>query len=172
PESARPIIGHVCANLRKSSQTRQVWLCRDIARRVVPELPEVETIVRDLRPALVGRRITDIKVSPYRMRREWLPEWGEQLIGRRVTDVRRRGKWIIIQLHQGRHLIVHLGMTGSLTVIPEDEPVLPHTHFIVGLSGGRREMRFRDVRRFGSATLVSDRAALARFFQEMRLGPE
>jgi formamidopyrimidine-DNA glycosylase len=138
----------------------------------VPELPEVETIVRDLRPELIGRRLTAIKVSPYPMRREWLAGWAAQLLGRRITDVRRRGKWIIISLHQGRHLIVHLGMTGNLTVKPADEPVLPHTHLIANLSRGRKQMRFRDVRRFGSATLVADDGALGRFFQEIGLGPE
>src|SRR5260370_16848867 len=63
-------------------------------------------------------------------------------------------------------------MTGQLRVRPAGEPVGAHTHIIAGLSRGKAQLRFRDVRRFGSATLFSKRALLDGFFEESKLGPE
>jgi formamidopyrimidine-DNA glycosylase len=138
----------------------------------VPELPEVETVVRDLRPHLVGRRIRSVVPSPFPLRRRWSAEWAERLVGRRIEGVQRRGKWIILHLKGGWFLIVHLGMTGQLTVAPSKQPVSAHTHLVFGLSPGKHDLRFRDVRRFGSATLVAGQDALEQFFQEVGLGPE
>jgi formamidopyrimidine-DNA glycosylase len=138
----------------------------------VPELPEVETVVRELRPQLLGKRIRAIAVSPYRLRRNWSPDWEAQLMGKRILDVRRRGKWIIVDLERDLHLVIHLGMTGQLRVMPSGEPVGPHTHIIARLGRGQVHLRFRDVRRFGSATLFSGKGVLDRFFADSRLGPE
>jgi formamidopyrimidine-DNA glycosylase len=145
---------------------------RRVAReRSVPELPEVETVVRDLRPLLVGRRLGPISVSKHSLRRPWVSDWDLPLAGRRVVDVRRRGKWIVLVLDRARYLVIHLGMTGRLTVEPTAMPPAKHTHLIIGV-GGDRQLRFRDVRRFGSATLFEGDEALARFFEESSLGPE
>ena len=64
----------------------------------MPELPEVETTVRELRPRVTGRRVRSVAVSPYALRRPWFPEWARPLTGRRIRDVHRRGKWIILDL--------------------------------------------------------------------------
>jgi formamidopyrimidine-DNA glycosylase len=138
----------------------------------VPELPEVETVVRDLRPCLVGRRLTSVTVGSQRLRRHWSPAWDALVTGARVKAVRRRGKWIVLDLAGGRHLVFHLGMTGQLTVAPARQPPAEHTHIVMGLDGGARQLRFRDIRRFGSATLFADRDDLDRFFAEAGLGPE
>jgi formamidopyrimidine-DNA glycosylase len=138
----------------------------------VPELPEVETVVRELRPQLVNRRLSAIQVSQHRLRRQWNKAWERQLLGHRVKAVRRRGKWIILDLDQNLHLLIHLGMTGQLTVKPAGDPALAHTHLILSLEGGRKELRFRDIRRFGSATLFNTGEHMERFFQEAGLGPE
>ena len=82
----------------------------------MPELPEVETVVRDLRPHVVGRRLDTIRVSDLSLRRPWRPEWAERLQGKRVEEISRRGKWIVIRLTGHLHLVIHLGMTGQLTV--------------------------------------------------------
>jgi formamidopyrimidine-DNA glycosylase len=140
--------------------------------RAVPELPEVETVVRDLRPHLVGRRIASVEVGKYSLRRPWLPEWENRLIGRSVREVRRRGKWIVVGLEGGPVLVIHLGMTGQLMVMPARQPRLDHTHLIMGLGRGAQQLRFRDIRRFGSVTLFDDAAGLERFFSEAGLGPE
>jgi formamidopyrimidine-DNA glycosylase len=138
----------------------------------VPELPEVETVVRELLPRLVGRRIASVEVGSLPLRRRWCAEWGPALVGRRVREVWRRGKWIVAGLDKNLHLVFHLGMTGQLTVAPAREPLAPHTHLVLGLDRGGRQLRFRDVRRFGSATVFAARDAVEQFFRDSGLGPE
>jgi formamidopyrimidine-DNA glycosylase len=138
----------------------------------VPELPEVETVVRDLRGSLVGRRIVGVRAGRRPLRRRWSPAWNGRLLGRRVGAVRRRGKWIDIELEGGPHLVVHLGMTGQLRVVRGADARAAHTHLVIDLAPGGRQLRFRDVRRFGSATLFGDRAAVEEFFRGADLGPE
>lgn len=138
----------------------------------MPELPEVETVVRDVRPHLTGCRIKAVGVSRKALRRPWSPDWEALLLGRRIVGVRRRGKWIILDLDGGLSLVVHLGMTGQLTVARAQEPAADHTHVVLDLGRGDRQLRFRDVRRFGSATLFAGREAVEGFFEESGLGPE
>jgi formamidopyrimidine-DNA glycosylase len=143
-----------------------------LLRCFVPELPEVETVVRDLRPTLKGRRITAVEVSKYPLRKTWMARWGQILRGRRIEEMRRRGKWIVLQLDRDYHLVIHLGMTGQLTVVSSSEPRRDHTHLVFSLSRGKQQLRFRDIRRFGSATLFPSRTAVEGFFAEAGLGPE
>jgi formamidopyrimidine-DNA glycosylase len=143
----------------------------------VPELPEVETVVRDLRPLLLGQRIAAVAQPPRRaLRRPWDTAWNERLLGRTITAVWRRGKWIILDLEGGEHLVFHLGMTGQLTAVPAATELPEHTHLVFALAADgaseERQLRFRDVRRFGSATLFADREALEAFFARAGLGPE
>ena len=138
----------------------------------MPELPEVETVVRDLRPLLVGRRVARVWVGRLALRKPWLRAWHGRVAGRRVKAVRRRGKWIVLDLDDGGRLVFHLGMTGQLTVAPADAPVENHTHLMLDLDGKAGQLRFRDVRRFGSATWFPDEARLEAFFAASSLGPE
>jgi formamidopyrimidine-DNA glycosylase len=135
----------------------------------VPELPEVETVVRDLRPHLEGRQFRSARAGVKALRLAWSPGWSRRLAGRVVRAVRRRGKWILLELDRGV-LVVHLGMTGQLTVGPADRPAADHTHFVADLDDGQ-QLRFRDIRRFGSVTLYDDAAELEGFLAR-RLGPE
>jgi formamidopyrimidine-DNA glycosylase len=137
----------------------------------MPELPEVETVARDVRPLLTGRRLLSVRAGPHKLRKPWSAAWEPLLVGRRVEGVRRRGKWIVLDLDDGARLVVHLGMTGQLRVHDPADPVAPHTHFVFGLEGGG-ELRFRDVRRFGSVTHFTGEAVLAAFFDAAGLGPE
>src|SRR5260370_10081860 len=89
----------------------------------VPELPEVETIVRELRPRLVGKRITALDGGPHRLRRPWSKAWKPLLLGRRISALPRPGQWIILELEGDRYLVIHLGMTGQLRVYRDREPV-------------------------------------------------
>jgi len=135
----------------------------------VPELPEVETVVRDLRPLLVGRSFVNIDAGKKALRRKWSRKWEPQLIGRRVDAIGRRGKWILIDLGEP-WLCVHLGMTGQFTVagaVPRET----HTHLVFTLDDAN-ELRFRDVRRFGSVTCYANRNSLEQFFVQSELGPE
>jgi formamidopyrimidine-DNA glycosylase len=138
----------------------------------VPELPEVETVVREIRPELVGRRFAAVRVGACPLRRRWAPEWEPLLVGRRIREVRRRGKWIVVHLGAQRSLVIHLGMSGQLTVVPAEHPLPKHTHIVLELDRGGKELRFRDIRRFGSATVFAGAGLLEQFFTETRLGPE
>ncbi len=135
----------------------------------MPELPEVETVVRDLRPLLVGRSFVKIAVSKKALRRKWSRAWETHLLRQRVQTIQRRGKWILIELGEA-WLLVHLGMTGQFTVVG-DSPRETHTHIVFTLDDGN-ELRFRDVRRFGSVSYYPNRAALDTVFVNNEIGPE
>jgi formamidopyrimidine-DNA glycosylase len=137
----------------------------------VPELPEVETVVRDLRPRLVGACFSALVVGKKPLRRRWSPRWKAGIVGRRVREVERRGKWILLDL-DGPWLVVHLGMTGQFVVTARDEPRKNHTHLVFSLDDGAHELRFRDVRRFGSAVWYASRADIDAFLAGQKLGPE
>ena len=134
----------------------------------MPELPEVETVVRDLRPLLIGRSFARIAAGRKPLRRKWSRAWEGQLLGKRVHAIERRGKWILLELG-GPWLLVHLGMTGQFTVA--NGPRETHTHLVFTLDDGN-ELRFRDIRRFGSVACYPDRAAIDALFAESGLGPE
>jgi formamidopyrimidine-DNA glycosylase len=114
----------------------------------MPELPEVETTRRGIRPALVGRRIEKFDLREPRLRWPVEPRLAVEIAGQRVVDVRRRAKYLLIDLERGT-LIVHLGMSGSLRVMPATAPRLLHDHYDLVLDSGRC-LRFNDPRRFGS----------------------
>jgi formamidopyrimidine-DNA glycosylase len=121
----------------------------------VPELPEVETVVRSLRPKLRAAKLGPVWWSglPLHLLRPPDVKAIQRICaGTRVSDVRRRAKYILIDVEaRGRSrggVVVHLGMTGQLRVVPADAPRVAHTHLVWPLGGGR-ELRFVDPRRFG-----------------------
>ena len=121
----------------------------------MPELPEVETVVRDLRGAVVGRRVQRVDVVHPGVIRFPLPEaFAAGLTGARFDAVERIGKFILCTLDSGDELVVHLGMTGHLLVCSPDDPLAPHTHVRALLDDGR-ELRYDDTRRFGRLLLGS-----------------
>jgi len=136
----------------------------------VPELPEVETVVRDLRPLIVGRTITALRIGSKTLRKPWSPEWDAEVVGRTTTAIRRRGKWILADLDSGAVLLVHLGMTGQFTAVTAAEPKPDHLHFAFALSDGS-ELRYRDTRRFGSVQWIASDELVQLAFGE-KLGHE
>jgi formamidopyrimidine-DNA glycosylase len=137
----------------------------------VPELPEVETIVADLRPHLVGRTISRAElVFPTIVRHPEPEQFVDAIVGMRIESVGRRGKYILLHLSDDLLLVVHLGMTGQLRLVDEATPLEKHTHAILFLDDGR-QLRYRDPRRFGRLLLGTESALLeARAMP--RLGPE
>ncbi len=141
----------------------------------MPELPEVETIVRGLQRLLPGRSILDVRLG----KTDFIDDpvqLGESLPGCRIESVTRHGKFIAFALARSSptarvdadaaasdvangdarvHLLVHLGMTGQLTVRLAADSAPPHTHATFVLDDGR-ELRYTDVRRFGRILLVAD----------------
>ena len=159
----------------------------------MPELPEVETIVNDLRPQLVGRRFESLQLTrdpAIRARLVRYPsadKFIRRLRGRTIKTVERRGKYIVMPLDPAageeklgangdvtttdQRVIVHLGMTGHLRVWEPEEAPVKHTHFRALLDSGL-ELRYDDPRQFGRLVVGSmDELIAARAFPA-RLGPE
>jgi len=139
----------------------------------VPELPEVETIVRGLGPALRGRRVTSVWSSGLALRLARpvdIAGLRAVSVKRAFVDVRRRGKYILLVTDEGagEGVCVHLGMTGRLRVQPASEARAPHTHVVFGLAGGD-ELRYVDPRRFGWVAPGTPLAALPALAE---LGPD
>ena len=144
----------------------------------MPELPEVETVVRDLRPQLSGRRITSVQLTRDpairgRLIRYPTPrQFVQRLKGRTINSVERRGKYIVMPLDQdGERLVIHLGMTGHLRVWEPEEAPVKHTHLRVLLDSGL-ELRYDDQRQFGRLLLGKQEELVAARAFPARLGPE
>jgi formamidopyrimidine-DNA glycosylase len=121
----------------------------------MPELPEVESVRRQLEPALVGRRFEHVVIHDPRLVRPYGPaEVAAELEGERVAGLERRGKYLVVRFESGRVLLIHLRMTGSLLHAPsgslEDDP---HRRAVVTLDDGS-DIAYRDVRRFGTWLLL------------------
>ena len=137
----------------------------------MPELPEVETIVADLRPHLTGRTIVGCELHFPTIVRHPEPELFIDLVaGQRIGGVTRRGKYILMHLDNDLLLVVHLGMTGQLRLLDPSIPLAKHTHAVFALDDGM-ELRYRDPRRFGRL-LIGTEEALLLSKKMPRLGPE
>jgi formamidopyrimidine-DNA glycosylase len=121
----------------------------------MPELPEVESVRRQLEPALVGRRFERVSIDDPRLVRPYEPaEVAAELEGEDVAAVERRGKYLVVRFESGRVLLIHLRMTGSLLSaasgsLPDD----PHCRAVVKLDD-ESDVAYRDVRRFGTWLLL------------------
>ncbi|MCB9158484.1 MAG: bifunctional DNA-formamidopyrimidine glycosylase/DNA-(apurinic or apyrimidinic site) lyase [Caldilineaceae bacterium] len=133
----------------------------------MPELPEVETYVRELEPLLRGRRITRAAVTwPRTIAAPTATMFVDQIADQRFSDFSRRGKYMLLGLESGDTLIVHLRMTGKLLVMAGDAPVDKHTHVVLDLDNGQR-VHYNDTRKFGRMWLVTNPETVLR-----KLGPE
>ncbi|HWF39407.1 MAG TPA: bifunctional DNA-formamidopyrimidine glycosylase/DNA-(apurinic or apyrimidinic site) lyase [Candidatus Acidoferrales bacterium] len=124
----------------------------------MPELPEVETVVRGLKAALPGKRIKEIRFN----KTDFIDnpaQVAENLPGKRITTVRRHGKFIVFDLvdsaSRSTALLIHLGMTGQLIVTSPEAPISAHTHIFFTLDNGR-ELRYTDIRRFGRVQFLPE----------------
>src|SRR5918997_1239839 len=137
----------------------------------MPELPEVETIRRQLAPALEGRRLERIEVRDPRWCDPAPPEAvADALNGRLVERLGRRGKYLVVSFEDDVHLVMHLRMTGNLLLVPAGEEEPEHLRVVMELDDGRR-LLFVDVRRFGTGDVLLGSGALAEYFAS-RLGVE
>jgi len=136
----------------------------------MPELPEVETVCRSLRPHLLGRRILRVEVRQPRLRALVAPDLPARLEGRTITAIRRRAKYILIDLDGDAVWLFHLGMSGKLICAGKGRERRKHDHIVAALDGGG-ELRYHDPRRFGLSLAVS-RAELKALPLLSRLGPD
>jgi formamidopyrimidine-DNA glycosylase len=125
----------------------------------MPELPEVETVRRGLIPRLVGRRIARLQQRRRDLRLPLPQRFAERVEGRAVLGIDRRAKYLLVRLNDGHTLIVHLGMSGRLTLhdakSAAEYPLEQHDHVVIDLEDGW-QVRFNDARRFGLMLLVPD----------------
>ena len=137
----------------------------------MPELPEVETIRRQLAPALEGRRLERIEVRDPRWSDPAPPEAiSDALNGRAIEGLGRRGKYLVVSFEDDVHLVMHLRMTGNLLLVPAGAEEPGHLRVVMDLDDGNR-LLFVDVRRFGTGDVLLGSGALAEFFAS-RLGVE
>lgn len=168
----------------------------------MPELPEVETVVRDLRPLAVGRTIRAVRPGAKKLRTAWQPAWSAAAAGCRVEGIRRRGKWIVVDLTPQPPSFSGKGEKRAADLLPSPlrggagggVSAAPRLVVHLGMTGqftavpaaepepdhlhlvfdldNAAQLRFRDPRRFGSVALHPDEAAVHAFFEEAGLGPE
>jgi formamidopyrimidine-DNA glycosylase len=138
----------------------------------MPELPEAETICRQLAPLVTGKQITSVNLRERSILRHPLEaaKFRRRLKGRRIGRVLRRGKAVILVLEESLSLVVRLGMSGTLKVEPAEAPFDKHVHLRLGLEEGA-ELRFRDPRKFGGLSLREGNAVDA-FPEFAHFGPE
>jgi formamidopyrimidine-DNA glycosylase len=139
---------------------------------IMPELPEVETVMRGLVPVLVGHRFVDVNLRRSGLRFPFPANFAARLKGRQVLSLRRRAKYILVNLDDGHCLLVHLGMTGRFTVLGDNERPHnlgefyfeegavdagsgPHDHVVATLDNGVRVV-YTDHRRFGVMDLLQE----------------
>lgn len=124
----------------------------------MPELPEIETIRRDLVSHVIGRCFTDVEVMPGAEKVVALPspaKFRRSLPGLRIEGVERRGKYLLFALSDGRYLVVHLRMTGALIHRPAGAPADGYLRIRFSLDD-RTELRYTDLRKLGMMWLVDD----------------
>ncbi len=115
----------------------------------MPELPEVETVVRGLKEKLTGREFSRIEIRTAGCLRGGLDEFCGALRGRKILGISRRGKNIVFHLSGEAALIVHLRMTGRLQLVSPEEPAGTHTHAVFSFRKHFEPLRFDDTRKFG-----------------------
>ena len=134
----------------------------------MPELPEVETTLRGLAPHLDGQRIADVTIRHPHLRWPIPKNLPRLLRGQTIRALHRRAKYLLLAFDHGT-LILHLGMSGSLRILPADTPIEKHDHFDLLLANGLL-MRLRDPRRFGAVLWHAGDPAQHPLLA--RLGPE
>ena len=131
--------------------------------RLMPELPEVESVRRRIEPAMRGARIERVLLRRKNLRRPFPRAFASRLEGRRIRSVDRRGKYLLVALDSGETLLMHLGMSGSFRVDRGSKRRTPaaedagdrHDHVVFTLSNGMT-VTFNDPRRFGLMDLLGD----------------
>ncbi len=137
----------------------------------MPELPEVESVRRSLEPQVVGLKIHGIEVFETRLRYPVKPQkLKNRLLKKSIQKIHRRSKYLILDLEDGQHLMVHLGMSGVFYLSESTQTREKHLHIILKI-GENKELRFTDPRRFGMFEALSS-AELKRDKRLLNLGPE
>jgi formamidopyrimidine-DNA glycosylase len=119
---------------------------------IMPELPEVETVLRALKPPIIGNTIAAVKVLSRSLRIPIPKLMHETLSSKSIIDIKRRAKYLLFELSSGLTMVVHLGMTGRITTAPTSYTCIKHDHVIIHLSD--KVLVYNDPRRFGMIDIV------------------
>lgn len=125
----------------------------------MPELPEVESVRRTLAPNLVGRVVAQVRIGLAKLARPTPKALSRGIRGKKVQNIRRHGKLLILELAQGGFWTIHLGMTGQL-IMANERPRADHIHITVSFVDQGPRLYYRDLRQFGGMTYCPDEAAL------------
>lgn len=137
----------------------------------MPELPEVETVRRGLQPAMEGHVITSADIRRPDLRWPFPDNMAQRLTGKTVERLRRRSKYILVDLSSGETLLIHLGMSGRMLISPDNHPEhQKHDHVVLDMGNGTR-ITFNDPRRFGAMDLFLTDQAESHWLLE-KIGPE
>lgn len=138
----------------------------------MPELPEVETTVRDMRRLILGRTFGGLKFADWNNLFQTHPAevMGQLVTGEQVVAVNRRAKYVILELTNDKHLVFHRKMTGNLFWREADAPTDKYTHIIFSFADGS-ELRFTDLRKFGRIYLFLSRNELEQHFSKLGAEP-
>ena len=134
----------------------------------MPELPEVETTRRGIEPHIIGQTINKTIVRNPRLRWPVPEDLSQQVVDKTIRAVKRRAKYLLLEVDNG-HIIIHLGMSGSLRIISNDEPAKKHDHIDIVFTNGCR-LRYHDPRRFGA--VLFSQAPIYEHDLLNKLGPE
>lgn len=139
----------------------------------MPELPEVETVRMALERVLTGARIETVRTGTRKMRYPFPEHVEERLRGQFIRYVGRRGKYLRLELENGTILVIHLGMSGFIRLVPAGEKISPqkHDHFMMSFDNGV-SMVLNDARRFGFVLLFDSAGAFEEFPTFAQMGPE
>lgn len=141
----------------------------------MPELPEVETVVRSLRPVFIGQTVAAVWCNWPRLASPSLVRLQERLVGLRIADISRRAKFIVMQMHnlkfQVGHVLIHLRMSGRLEPRPRGTKPAKHVHFTLCFTRGP-DLHFDDARKFGRVLWTTDLPAATAHLGIEPLGPE
>ncbi|NIM98752.1 MAG: bifunctional DNA-formamidopyrimidine glycosylase/DNA-(apurinic or apyrimidinic site) lyase [candidate division Zixibacteria bacterium] len=151
----------------------------------MPELPEVETIARGLQKVIVGKRIKEVEAIFPGIIRQDLDLFKKAVAQKKIQEVRRRGKYLLLDLSGGKTILVHLGMTGTLLCLKSGDrsgerlnrrpskpkPTNKHDHLAFRFCGSDLELRYNDQRKFGKWK-VCDTCSAEHIAELSKLGPE
>ncbi|MBT6842576.1 MAG: bifunctional DNA-formamidopyrimidine glycosylase/DNA-(apurinic or apyrimidinic site) lyase [Candidatus Melainabacteria bacterium] len=139
----------------------------------MPELPEVETVVRGIAPLIEGLAIAKAQVLNSKLRIEIPQDFARAVKGKTITKVKRKAKYILIDLDSGFTIVIHLGMSGRLRVYPDPDEYskAKHDHLIIELRD-KSILVFNDTRKFGLVTLLrEEQFSEFKFFRKLGLEP-
>lgn len=135
----------------------------------MPELPEVESVVRSLRPNIIGKTISQVDVFDSRLlENSRLADLQVVLVGQKFSQIQRRGKFILFILSNGYQLTAHLRMTGNYLFYHGQQPAGKHTRMVISFADGG-QIHYQDMRRFGQLSLFSPESKIEKL---EKLGPE